>query len=95
VPKRVLESYVLQAIAVEKAGLRVDFKAKRELALPEELSHALSKDAKLAKAFHGLTHGRQRGYVLHFSAAKQSETRSARIEKCRPKILAGLGLHDR
>jgi uncharacterized protein YdeI (YjbR/CyaY-like superfamily) len=94
VKKAVLKSYVKQAIAVEEAGLEVDFKAKRELELPEELTQLLQKDRKLAKAFDALTPGRKRGYVMHFTAAKQSKTRTARIEKCVPKILAGLGMHD-
>jgi len=94
VKKTVLKSYVKQAIAVEQAGLEVDFKAKRELELPEELTQLLQKDRKLAKAFRALTPGRQRGYVMHFTAAKQSKTRTARIEKCVPKILAGLGMND-
>ena len=94
VKKTVLKSYVKQAIAVEQAGLEVDFKAKRELELPEELTQLLQKDRKLAKAFRALTPGRQRGYVMHFTAAKQSKTRTARIEKCVPKILAGLGMNE-
>ena len=95
VKKSVLQSYVKQAIQVEKAGLKVDFKAKRELEFPEELTRMLQKDKKLAKAFHALTPGRQRAYIMHFTAAKQSQTRTARIEKCIPKILAGLGMNDR
>ncbi len=95
VKKTVVKSYVEQAIAVEKAGLEVDFKAKRELELPDELARMLRTDPKLAEAFHGLTPGRQRGYVLHFTGAKQSKTRTARIEKCIPKILAGKGMNDR
>ena len=94
VKKAVVSSYAKQAIAVEKAGLTVDFKAKRELELPEELTQILEKDRKLAKAFNALTPGRQRGYVLHFTGAKQSKTRTARIKKCVPKILAGLGMFD-
>jgi uncharacterized protein YdeI (YjbR/CyaY-like superfamily) len=94
VKKAVVASFVKQAIAVEKAGLKVDFKAKRELELPEELARILAKDRRLAKAFYALTPGRQRGYVLHFTGAKQSQTRTARIEKCIPDILAGKGLHD-
>ena len=86
---------VKQAIAVESAGVKVDFKAKRELQLPEELTRILKKDPRLAKAFDSLTPGRQRAYVLHFTGAKQSQTRTARIEKCIPKILAGLGFNDR
>lgn len=95
IKKTVLQHYVKSAVAVEKAGLQVDFKAKRELELPEELTKALKKDPKLGKAFRALTPGRQRGYVLHFSAAKQSATRTARIEKAAPNILAGKGLNDR
>jgi uncharacterized protein YdeI (YjbR/CyaY-like superfamily) len=95
VRKAVVASYVKQAIAVEKAGLKVDLKAKRELELPEELARILGKDRRLAKAFYTLTPGRQRGYVLHFTGAKQSQTRTARIEKCIPDILAGKGMHDR
>lgn len=95
VKKAVLKSYVKQAIAVEKAGLTVDFKAKRELEFPEELTKMLKKNRKFAKAFDALTPGRQRGYVLHFAGAKQSETRTARIEKHIPNILAGKGINDR
>lgn len=95
VKKMVLKSYVKQAIAVEQAGLSVDFKAKRELEFPEELTKILKKDRKLAKAFQALTPGRQRGYVMHFAAAKQSQTRTARIEKSIPKILAGKGMNER
>ena len=90
----VVKSYVQQAIAVEQAGLKVDFKAKRELQLPEELTRMLQKNPRLAKAFHALTPGRRRGYVLHFAAAKQAKTRTARIEKSMPKILAGVGLNE-
>jgi uncharacterized protein YdeI (YjbR/CyaY-like superfamily) len=95
IKKTVVKSYVKQAIAVEKAGLKVDFKAKREPELPKELTQILNKDSKLAKAFHALTPGRRRGYVLHFTGAKQSDTRTARVEKCIPKILAGKGINDR
>lgn len=94
IKKSVVQAYVKSAIAVEKAGLAVDFGARRELALPEELTQMLQADRKLAKAFQGLTPGRQRGYVLHFAAAKQSSTRKARIERCLPKILAGRGMND-
>lgn len=95
ITKTVLKSYVKQAIAVEKAGLTVEFKAKRELELPDELTTILKKNSKLAKAFHALTPGRQRAYVMHFTDAKQSQTRIARIEKYIPKILAGQGMSDR
>jgi uncharacterized protein YdeI (YjbR/CyaY-like superfamily) len=94
IKKTQVSAYAKQAIAVEKAGLTVDFKAKRELELPAELSTILERDRKLAKAFHALTPGRQRAYVMHFTSAKRPETRIARIEKCAPKILAGEGLND-
>jgi uncharacterized protein YdeI (YjbR/CyaY-like superfamily) len=95
IKKTVLKSYVKQAIEVEKSGRKVDFKAKRQLELPDELTEILQRDRRLAKAFDALTPGRQRGYVLHFMGAKQSQTRTARIQKCVPKILAGLGFQDR
>jgi uncharacterized protein YdeI (YjbR/CyaY-like superfamily) len=94
VTKSLLNGYVKQAIAIEKAGLKVDFKAKRELVLPEELTRVLKKDPRLAKAFRSLTPGRQRAYVMHFAAAKRAETRTARITKLSAKILAGKGLND-
>ncbi len=95
IKKTVVKSYVKQAIQVEKAGLKVDFKAKRELELPAELTAMMKKDRKLLQAFTALTPGRQRSYVLHFSGARQSATRSSRIEKCKPKILAGKGFNER
>jgi uncharacterized protein YdeI (YjbR/CyaY-like superfamily) len=94
VKKAVVESYVKDAIAVEKQGLKVEFKAKRELELPQELTQILAKNRRLAKAFEALTPGRKRAYVLHFTGAKQSQTRSARIEKVIPMILAGKGMND-
>lgn len=90
-----LRSYVDQAAEVELAGRTVDFRAKRDLELPEELKTKLDQTPDLAAAFHGLTPGRQRAYVLHFSRAKQSKTRTARIEKSVEGILAGKGLNDR
>ena len=95
IKKTVLQSYVKNAIAVEKQGLTVDFKAKHELELPQELSQILEKNRKLAQAFDALTPGRKRAYVLHFNGAKQSQTRTARIEKVIPLILAGKGMNDR
>ena len=91
----IVKAYVKQAIAVEKAGLKVDAPARRELVIPEELSVALSRNRTLAKAFRGLTPGRQRAYAIHISGAKQAATRAARVEKCAPRILAGKGLTDR
>jgi uncharacterized protein YdeI (YjbR/CyaY-like superfamily) len=94
ISKSVVKDFVKQAIAVEEAGLKVEFKAKHELVYPDELTAALKKDRPLAKAFEALTPGRKRAYVMHFTAAKQSPTRTARIAKCAPKILAGKGMSD-
>jgi uncharacterized protein YdeI (YjbR/CyaY-like superfamily) len=79
---------------VEKAGLEVNFKKTKEFTMPEEFQHQLDKNASLKSAFEALTPGRQRGYLLYFSGAKQSKTREARVEKCLPRILDGLGLDD-
>ena len=95
VRKSVLKSYVSQAIAVDRAGLVVDFRAERELEPPEKLLQILGKDRKLAMAFSALTPGRRRGYALRFTGAKQSSTRTSRIERCVPKIFAGEGMNDR
>ncbi len=89
-----LRQLVAAAIAVERAGLQVQYKSNAELILPEELQGRLAADSTLRAAFAGLTPGRQRGYQLFISAAKQSKTRAARVEKCRPRILAGKGLND-
>jgi uncharacterized protein YdeI (YjbR/CyaY-like superfamily) len=90
----VIKDFVKQAIAVEKAGVKVDFKAKRELVLPAELEQAFGADRALAKAFRALTPGRQRAYVMHIAGAKQSKTREARVAACHPRILAGKGMND-
>ncbi|MCC6508034.1 MAG: YdeI/OmpD-associated family protein [Pirellulaceae bacterium] len=89
-----LREYIREAIEVEKKGLKVDFKAKSELVLPDELIKKFEELPALQTAFTALTPGRQRGYVLYFAAAKQSKTRASRIEKCIPDILEGRGLHD-
>lgn len=91
----VLRAYVAQAKRLQEAGLKVDFKEKHELQLPDELTAKLKRDPALRTAFRALTPGRQRAYVLHFSGAKQSQTRTARIEKCVDRILEGKGLNDR
>ena len=91
----VLKAYLMEAIEVEKAGLEVTYKSTAEFIVPEELREKFSQAPDLKKAFEALTPGRQRGYLLHFSAAKQSKTRTARIEKCMPQILSGKGLDDR
>lgn len=91
----ILRDYVAQAIRLEQAGSRVEFKQKHELELPAELQAAFKKNAKLGTAFRALTPGRQRAYVMHFAGAKQAATRVARIEKVTARILAGKGLTDR
>ncbi len=92
--ERTIKAYVLEAIEVEKAGLKVELKKTTEFEMPEEFERALKKNAPLKKAFYALTPGRQRGYLLHFSSAKQSKTREDRVEKCAERILAGKGLDD-
>jgi uncharacterized protein YdeI (YjbR/CyaY-like superfamily) len=92
--KTVLKAYINEAIAVEAAGLKVDFKKNSELVFLEELQHRLDENPALKTAFHALTPGRQRAYNMYFSAPKQSKTRESRIEKCLPKILSGKGLND-
>ena len=92
--KNALQALIEEAIAVEQAGLEVPLKKTTEFKVPDELRDRFSKTPALEKAFEGLTPGRQRGYLLHFSAPKQSATRVSRIEKCVPRILAGKGLND-
>ncbi len=90
----VLEAYLAEAIAVEKAGLKVDTSKDTERDYPEELQNMLDANPALNTAFEGLTPGRKRAYVMHIAAAKQSKTRVARIEKYVPRILDGKGMHD-
>ena len=92
--KAILKGYIYEAIEVERAGLKVNLKKTAEFNMPEEFKNKLDKIPALKKAFAGLTPGRQRGYLLHFSAAKQSKTRESRIEKSMQDILAGKGLND-
>lgn len=89
-----LKAYIYEAIEVEKAGLKVAPKKTKEYPVPEEFQQVLNKDKALKKAFEALTPGRQRGYLLHFAQPKQAKTRTARIEKATPHILAGKGLND-
>ncbi|HET7818082.1 MAG TPA: YdeI/OmpD-associated family protein [Bacteroidia bacterium] len=89
-----LKAYIYEAVKIEESGLKVNFKKTKEFTLPEELQKKLDKSSALKTAFHKLTPGRQRGYLLHFSSAKQSKTRESRIEKCIPQILKGKGLDD-
>jgi uncharacterized protein YdeI (YjbR/CyaY-like superfamily) len=92
--KKILKAYVYEAIEVEKAGLKVNLKKTREFEMPEEFQIRLNKTPALKKAFSALTPGRQRAYLLYFSAPKQSKTRESRIEKSAPQILKGIGLND-
>jgi uncharacterized protein YdeI (YjbR/CyaY-like superfamily) len=90
----VLNAYIHEAIEAEKAGLEVTYKKTADFPVPEELKNKLNKSPSLKTAFDALTPGRQRGYLLYFSAAKQSKTRTSRVEKCTPQILKGKGLND-
>jgi uncharacterized protein YdeI (YjbR/CyaY-like superfamily) len=90
----VLKAYIHEAIEVEKAGLEVSYKKTSEFKIPEEFQNKLDEVPALKTAFRSLTPGRQRGYLLYFSGAKQSKTRVSRIEKCMPQILKGKGLDD-
>lgn len=92
--KSMLKAYVYEAIEVEKAGLKVTLKKTEEFTMPDEFKDKLNKTPSLKKAFQALTPGRQRAYILYFSAAKQSKTRESRIEKSTPDILRGKGLND-
>jgi uncharacterized protein YdeI (YjbR/CyaY-like superfamily) len=92
--KRVLETYIYEAIEVEKAGLKVKLKKTSDFAIPEEFQKKLKKNAALKKAFDSLTPGRQRGYIFYFSQPKLSKTRESRVEKYLPQILKGKGLND-
>ena len=90
----ILKAYIHEAIAAEKAGLEVTYKKTADFPVPEELKNKLAGNPAFKTAFDALTPGRQRGYLLYFSAAKQSKTRTARVEKCLPQILKGKGLND-
>jgi uncharacterized protein YdeI (YjbR/CyaY-like superfamily) len=92
--ERVLKSYIKEAIVVEKKGMKAELKKTSEFTLPEEFKQKLDKNKALKSAFNALTPGRQRGYLLYFSSAKQATTRQARVEKYIPKILNGKGLDD-
>ena len=89
----ILKAYICEAIEAEKAGLKVNYKKNPE-PIPEELQNKLDEIPALKTAFDALTPGRQRGYILYFSAAKQSKTRASRVKKCMPQILKGNGLND-
>jgi uncharacterized protein YdeI (YjbR/CyaY-like superfamily) len=90
----ILKAYLKEAIAVEKAGLEVTYKKTSEFKIPEEFQKKLNEIPALKTAFEALTPGRQRGYLLYFSAPKQSKTRETRVEKCMDLIFDGMGLND-
>ncbi|MGG4447426.1 hypothetical protein HPY28_21755 [Brevibacillus sp. HB1.2] len=90
----ILKAYVQEAIEVEKAGLEVSLKKHEEYIIPEELQMKMDEIPTLKTAFEALTPGRQRAYILHFSAPKQAKTRESRVEKCMQQILDGKGLND-
>jgi uncharacterized protein YdeI (YjbR/CyaY-like superfamily) len=90
-----IKAYVREAIAVEKAGLRMKPKKTSDFPVPKELSEEFRRDPRFKRAFEALTPGRQRGYLYHFAAAKKSATRTARIEKAMPAIFEGRGFLER
>lgn len=92
--KPLVKAYIKEAIAVERAGLKVPLKKTKQFSVPAEFQDKLDKNPALKKAFNALTPGRQRGYLLYFSAPKQPKTRESRVEKHIPQILIGKGLND-
>lgn len=92
--ERTLKAYIYEAIEAERAGLKVKMKKTKEFSMPDEFKTKLDKSAALKKAFESLTPGRQRGYLLYFSSAKQAKTREERVKKYTKQILAGKGLED-
>ncbi|HEX7904795.1 MAG TPA: YdeI family protein [Chitinophagaceae bacterium] len=92
--EKILKAYIYEAIEVERAGLKVKLKKTTAFVIPEEFQHQLDKMTALKTAFKALTPGRQRAYILYFSAPKQSKTRESRVEKYIPQILKGKGLND-
>lgn len=90
-----IKAYVREAIAVEKAGLRIERKKTSDFPVPAELTERFRRDPRFKRAFEALTPGRQRSYLHHFAAAKQSATRVARIEKAMPAIFEGRGFLER
>lgn len=90
----VLKDYVREAVEVEASGQKVEYKKTAEFPVPEEFQSKLDADPRLKQAFAALTPGRQRACLIHFASAKQSKTRTARIEKLIPRILEGKGMDD-
>ena len=94
VPRDLLGAYALETIENHQAGKKVK-PVSRQLRIPHELEHAMKEDAALAAAFNKLTPGKKKEYAEHIGSAKQEKTRLSRLEKARPQILAGIGLHDK
>ncbi len=92
--KTIIKAYIKEAIAIEKAGLKVALKKATEFKIPAEFKNILTQMPELKTAFYNLTPGRQRGYLLYFAAPKQSKTREQRVEKYAAQILNGKGLND-
>jgi len=93
--KSILKAYIREAIAVEKSGMKVKLKKTSDLKVPEEFQLMLDEFPNLKAAFDALTPGRQRAYIYHFSAPKQSKTREARVRKFMPHILKGKGILEK
>jgi uncharacterized protein YdeI (YjbR/CyaY-like superfamily) len=87
-------AYLKEAIAIDKSGAKIKMKSTAQFTVPTEFQERLDNEPAVASAFHALSPGRQKGYLLHFAGAKQSATRAARVEKHVPRILKGLGLND-
>src|SRR5258706_660639 len=92
--ERTLKAYIYEAVEVEEAGLKVNFKKTTDFKIPQEFQKKLDKNRALKTAFEALTPGRQRGYIFYFSQPKHSKTRESRVEKCMKQILNGKGLSD-
>ncbi|MGC1241002.1 MAG: YdeI family protein [Chryseosolibacter sp.] len=92
--KAVLKAYIYEAVKVEEAGLKVNFKKTEEFKIPEEFKRKIEKNLALKTAFYALTPGRQRAYIFYFSSAKQAKTRESRVEKNVKRILQGKGMDD-
>ena len=90
----IVKAYTYEAIELEKAGLKVELKKTTQFIIPEEFENKIKEIPALKTAFYALTPGRQRAYLLHFSAPKQSKTRESRVEKCVQQIINGKGLGD-
>ena len=89
-----IKAYIFEAIEVEKAGLKIEYKKKEDYTIPEELIEKFKQNTEFQTAFEALTSGRQKGYLLHFSGSNNAKTRSNRIEKYMDKILQGKGMTD-